>query len=478
MKTLDDIINSTSIRPQLFITVAIGITFLLVALIFASTWVSDRQVREVLIEQGKQAAANLSENSSLALLYDSPDNAESAVQSARAFPGVKHINIYRADESLFYCSKMQEIPGSTSDVRIMPDATPETETGNMKNNSDTGSISDETLDLEHITPSAEAQIISEDEHNWKFFTPISIRAEDQSIQDQIFGSSPEEEQQIIGYVVITSSKDSLKNISRGILLSNALIALIIGLLILLALQKTIKRLTQPLYAISSIMQKAEQGEYTRHINTAGPLEVHHIANAFNRMIGALSERDETLRKQNLRLKKQANYDHLTGLMNRISFEQSLALAIDESSSLHLNHALCYMDLDKFKAVNDNCGHNAGDELLNILSDIFKRHIRKDSDALARVGGDEFALILKNCTLDKARNICENICQDVANYHFKYKGQTFTVGVSIGIVQINDKSDTVENLVSQADRACYIAKEKGRGQVIIMDIEDPLRKGAA
>jgi len=471
MKKIKNIINSTSIRPQLFITVAIGITFLLVALIFASTWVSDRQVREVLIEQGKQATVNLSENSSLALLYDSPDNVKTAVQSARAFPGVKHINIYRADESLFYCSEMP-------DVNMMHETTVETEASNIKHNSDADGMLDEALNLEHITPSAEPQIINEDEHHWKFFTPVSIRADNQQIQDQIFGSTLKKEQQVIGYVVITSSKDSLKNISRGILLSNALIALFIGLLILLALQKTIKRLTQPLYAISSIMQKAEQGEYTRHINTAGPIEVHHIANAFNRMIGALSERDETLRKQNLRLEKQANHDHLTGLMNRIGFEQSLTLAIHESNSLQANHALCYMDLDKFKVVNDSCGHNAGDELLNILSGIFKRHTRKDSDSLARVGGDEFALILKNCTLEKARSICENICQDVADYRFKCKGQTFTVGVSIGIVQIDESTDTVANLVSQADQACYIAKEKGRGQVIIMDVEDPLSKGAA
>lgn len=471
MKTLKNIINSTSIRPQLFTTVAIGMTALLVSLIFASTWVSDRQVRKVLIEQGKQAAVNLSKNSSLALLYDSPDNAKAAVQSAKAFPGVKHINIYRTDESLFYCSEMP-------DDSMVHETSPENDTDTMKNNHDADSMSDEALNLKHIKPSAKPQIISEDDYNWKFFTPISIKAENQSIQDQIYGSSLEDAQQIIGYVVITSSKDSLKNISRGILLSNALIALVIGLLILLVLQKTIKRLTQPLYAISSIMQKAEQGEYIQHINSAGPTEVHHIASAFNRMIGALSERDETLRKQNLRLEKQANHDHLTGLMNRIGFEQSLILAMDESHSLHVNHALCYMDLDKFKAVNDNCGHNAGDELLNILSDIFRRHTRKNTDTLARVGGDEFALILRNCTVNKARSICENICQEIADYRYNCKGQTFSVGVSIGIVEIDESSDSFETVVSQADKACYLAKEKGRGQVIIFDEHFSLKQGAA
>ena len=445
MKRLDKLINRTSIRPQLFLTVAIGIVILLIALIFASTWVSDQQVRQVLIEQGKQATSNLSQNSRLSLLYDSPENADTAIRFAMAFPGVKHVSIYRADATLFHCS----------DKTIKSDQPPTIK--HVKK-----------LNLDTIKLSGEPQIIMDDNSNWKFLSPVSIKTDGESIQSQLFDSQLSEDEQLIGYVVITSSKDSLKNISRGILLSNAVIALVIGLLILLALQKTIKRLTQPLHSISTVMQKVEQGEYISHISSAGPLEAHHIANAFNRMIAALAERDEALRKQNIHLEKQASHDHLSGLMNRIGFEQSLRLAIAECKTQRVQHALCYMDLDKFKVVNDSCGHNAGDELLKIISNIFRKHVRKDSDALSRVGGDEFSLILKNCSLEKARSICENIRQDVIDYCFECNGKTFSVGVSIGIVQINGIENTVDAIVAKADRACYTAKAQGRNQVFVAE----------
>ncbi|VAW66864.1 diguanylate cyclase/phosphodiesterase (GGDEF & EAL domains) with PAS/PAC sensor(s) [hydrothermal vent metagenome] len=250
-----------------------------------------------------------------------------------------------------------------------------------------------------------------------------------------------------------------------------MIAFIIGFILILISQRTIKRLTQPLYSISDVMQKTEQGEYVPHIDVKGTLEVHHIAEAYNRMISALAERDEKLREHNVHLEKQAMHDHLTGLINRIGFEQALKLAIDECKTLQSQHALCYMDLDKFKIVNDSCGHNAGDQLLQNIGGIFRQHIRKDSDSLARVGGDEFALILKNCSIEKAQAIGESICKDVENYRFHWEENVFSIGVSIGITQLDSSAASLRDVIAKVDSACYIAKERGRGQVHVIHPED-------
>ena len=451
MNYLNSIISRTTIQTQLFFTVAIGIVLLLVALILASIWVSDQQVRKVLIKQGMQATSNLAKSTSLALIYDSPNNAKAAIKSTLAFPGVISADIYKPDRSLFYCS----VEDGARDVKH------------------------ELHDKNFINASGETQIVDEDESNWYFFAPVLVEPDDQSINDELFASQSSDNEKLIGYVFVTVSKESLKAIDSGILFSNSIIVFVIGLLLLFTLKKTIKRLTKPLYSISSIMKNAEQGEYASHVEVDGPEEFRHIAGAYNRMIGVLADRDEMLRKQNVSLEKQAVHDHLTGLMNRTGFEKSLKLAIEESKISEAQHALCYMDLDKFKIINDSCGHNAGDDLLKNICKVLSRHIREDSDVLARVGGDEFSLILKNCSLEKARDICENICEDINNYRFIWGEKVFSVGISIGITLLDAKAGAIHNIVSKADKACYVAKEKGRGQVYVSTDDDQVSiKGEA
>ncbi len=441
MKRINQFINQSSIRPQLFITVSIGIITLLTALIFASTWVSDKQVRKLLVKQGKQVTLTLAKNASLALLYDSPENAQTIIKSTLAFPGIMKLAIYRPDHTLFFSSDKKDLLKSHKVALAISPSQPE------------------------------ARIIYEDDNMWMMLAPVSIQSSDDSMEEEIFNSQPPLKDEVIGYVVVASSKYSLKNIDNGILLSNLFMALLIGLILILALQKTIKRLTQPLYNISDVMKKTEQGDFTSQLTAEGPLEVKIIARSYNRMINALTERDEKLKQQNIHLEKQAIHDHLTGLINRIGFERALSLTIEESETLGTEHVLCYMDLDKFKIVNDSCGHSAGDELLKNISDIFRQHIRKDSDVLARIGGDEFALILKNCSLEKARRIGNEICQAIAQYRFHYDNKNFSIGVSIGATPLNKASGNLRDVISRADSACYIAKEKGRGQVHIIDLDD-------
>ncbi|MCW8932730.1 MAG: EAL domain-containing protein [Gammaproteobacteria bacterium] len=166
----------------------------------------------------------------------------------------------------------------------------------------------------------------------------------------------------------------------------------------------------------------------------------------------------------------ATYDQLTGLVNRREFEIRLNNALQSAIKEHKRHVLCYMDLDQFKIVNDTCGHAAGDELLRQLSSVLTNHVR-ERDTLSRIGGDEFGLLLENCSLNDATNIAELIRQDIEDFRFSWSKKSFKLGVSLGLVMINDKSTTINALLSAADQACYMAKEQGRNQVKIYTESD-------
>ena len=169
---------------------------------------------------------------------------------------------------------------------------------------------------------------------------------------------------------------------------------------------------------------------------------------------------------------QASHDALTGLVNRSEFERRLELALNEPKSDGVGHVVCYLDLDRFKVVNDTCGHMAGDNLLREIATLLKEKVR-DSDIVARFGGDEFAMLLAGCPLDKARQIAEDICQAVADYHFTWQDRAFELGVSIGLVEVGHESGPAETVLSAADSACYVAKQQGRGRSHVYSARDEL-----
>lgn len=164
-----------------------------------------------------------------------------------------------------------------------------------------------------------------------------------------------------------------------------------------------------------------------------------------------------------KLSWQATHDSLTGLFNRQEFERQLIEAIATAKSENLEHALCYLDLDQFKVVNDTCGHVAGDELLRQVTHLLQKRIRS-TDVLARLGGDEFGLLLYQCSLERASKIAGTLRQLIQYFRFSWAGKTFTIGVSIGIVPINADSRDLNSILGDADAACYGAKNNGRNCV--------------
>ena len=167
---------------------------------------------------------------------------------------------------------------------------------------------------------------------------------------------------------------------------------------------------------------------------------------------------------------QATHDALTGLINRREFERRLREAMDSAVADDAVHILFYMDLDRFKAVNDSCGHMAGDNMLREVATLIKEQVR-DSDFVGRLGGDEFGTLLIGCPLDKARQIASDICNAVDDYRFVWQDKIFNIGISIGLVEIGSGSSRLEDLMSAADSACYVAKQRGRGQVHVYSARD-------
>jgi diguanylate cyclase (GGDEF)-like protein/PAS domain S-box-containing protein len=177
-----------------------------------------------------------------------------------------------------------------------------------------------------------------------------------------------------------------------------------------------------------------------------------------------------LRGLTRKMSYQATHDPMTGLINRREFERRLDEAMDSAHSEEAVHMLFYMDLDRFKAVNDSCGHLAGDNMLREVATLIKDQVR-DSDFVGRLGGDEFGALLIGCPIEKARQIAMDICNAIADYRFVWKDKIFNIGISIGLVEISHVSGTVQDLMSAADSACYVAKQEGRGKVHIYSARD-------
>lgn len=174
------------------------------------------------------------------------------------------------------------------------------------------------------------------------------------------------------------------------------------------------------------------------------------------------------------LSYQATHDSLTGLVNRREFERRLQQLLDTAEIGGIQHALCYLDLDQFKIINDVCGHTAGDELLRQLTKLLQKRIHKN-DCLARLGGDEFGVLMLNSSLSQAEAMGKDLCQVVQDYEFTWDSKSFRIGVSIGVVPITEKSGGISAALRAADSACYTAKDMGRNQIHVYNEDDSRMK---
>ena len=170
------------------------------------------------------------------------------------------------------------------------------------------------------------------------------------------------------------------------------------------------------------------------------------------------------------LSYQAAHDALTGLVNRREFERRTERLLTSIDTDDDEHALCFMDLDQFKVVNDTCGHVAGDEMLRQLAAVLQSAVRQ-SDTLARLGGDEFGVLMEHCSLTQAQRVAASLQQAIEDFQFLWEGQRFKVGASMGLVAITRNTPNLASLLMDADAACYIAKEMGRNRIHVYHAKD-------
>ena len=184
--------------------------------------------------------------------------------------------------------------------------------------------------------------------------------------------------------------------------------------------------------------------------------------------GTLTDITES-HEQSAQLSYEASHDPLTGVYNRREFERRLQSLLDNIHAQPGPHAICYMDLDRFKEINDNCGHVAGDELLRQVAEQLQSRARH-GDTLSRLGGDEFALILHDCGEQDAVRVAEGLRTMVDELRFSWSGQIHTIGASIGVVPISPDRRRLSEVMAAADAACYRAKDSGRNRVSLF-VED-------
>lgn len=218
-------------------------------------------------------------------------------------------------------------------------------------------------------------------------------------------------------------------------------------------------------------EKAESDldqELVLHNRSGEQFEIHYSMTALKTVEGDnigsvvviqdVSDSREMMR----RLSYSASHDMLTGLPNRVNFEQQLQRLLHSASKGSRQHVLIFLDLDRFKAVNDSAGHAAGDALLREIASEMKRHLR-NGDCLARLGGDEFGVLLPNCSTEQACDIAERLVRAVNSYPFWWEGGLHHIGTCAGLTLLNDENYLFSDVMAQADLACYQAKRNGRGQ---------------
>ena len=279
---------------------------------------------------------------------------------------------------------------------------------------------------------------------------------------------------LLGWVGLEVSRSATVKSQRDAIVRSLLI-LLAGLSVSFYLAWRIGReITRPILALTHTVSRIGEGHLEERVVQSGQAELGVLQRGVNHMAAHLQEMQDQMQgkidQATARLVYQASHDALTGLINRREFEQRLERARTSALEQGREHALCYMDLDQFKVINDSCGHAAGDELLRQLALLLKGKLR-ERDMLARLGGDEFALLLENCSIDDALEVADVFRSEVQRFRFKWGDRIFAVGISAGMVAINADSGTAAGLMSAADAACYVAKDRGRNQIHLYERRD-------
>ena len=273
-----------------------------------------------------------------------------------------------------------------------------------------------------------------------------------------------------GWVYLEFDTEPLAADKRAMIQSTLLFTFTgLGLTALLA-RRLARSVVRPVERLAEGVSRLTRGE--RLVSVAdddAPAELRALAHGFDTMAQAIGDAQQSLQARvdeaTARLAHQALHDPLTGLPNRRAFEQALEEAVHASRRANDHGVLCFIDLDRFKIVNDTCGHAAGDELLRGIAQLLRQRVRSE-DLICRIGGDEFALLLRGCDLREGERIAGALREAIASHRFSWEDRRFTVGASIGLVSIDGSHESAADVTVAADLACYASKKGGRNRVTI------------
>jgi len=278
----------------------------------------------------------------------------------------------------------------------------------------------------------------------------------------------------IGQVYVELSNQTLQNIKQDLIVKIFLTAIFGLALSGLLAWKLGRHITKPIQEIAQAVNRIGEGVFSHTIMEDSSGELKTLQKGFNSMSSSLKHAYDSMQDKindaTSMLRHQAQHDDLTGLINRREFEVRLERCLKSVYEHNAQHIFCFLDLDQFKLVNDTCGHSAGDELLKQVSILLANKMR-ERDTLARLGGDEFGLLLENCTLTDANQINNALLKVIRDYRFIHDDKIFNIGVSIGVVVINQSFESVSGIIHAADSACYSAKSAGRNQSFLFNPGD-------
>lgn len=306
--------------------------------------------------------------------------------------------------------------------------------------------------------------------------PVRFRSHAPGFESGAAAPDAEAEGRIAGWVYLEVDMSLREERRRQALL--VALGLVLAGLALAALSAIwlARAMSRPIRRMAAAVRRMQEGDLGVRIeDEAFSTELAALEQGFNAMAESIARHHGELQARidaaTAQLSWQANHDPLTGLGNRRRYEQALDELMSYSQRSGDHGALCLIDLDHFKAVNDSCGHPAGDELLRNIADIIRARLRED-DLVCRIGGDEFAVILKNCSMAKAHELAESIRAHVAAYRIACGGREFSVGTSIGLAPVEGDAHSRLEVVVAADQACYEAKKAGRNRIVEGNLPPP------
>lgn len=317
----------------------------------------------------------------------------------------------------------------------------------------------------------EPAVVAETDQWVAFGSPVKRSV---SEADQLFEPASEKTTtpEIIGHIFVEFDKTELITRQRA-LLHRGLSIVLIGLLILAALAVAMAdNLARPVLRLVQAVRDMSSGKLDTRVPPSSTGELGELEHGFNEMATRIEEVHHSMQARieeaTTQLAYQARHDALTGLINRREFEHRLEKSLAGVHAGSEEFAVLFLDLDRFKQVNDTCGYLAGDELLRQMALLFKGRLR-DEDTLARLGGDEFSIMLANCSGSRANQVAQDICGLAAAYRFIWQDKVFAIGTSVGITTVTRKVHHINEVLAAGDAACHRAKQSGRNQVCEQDV---------